>query len=143
MTQSSKGWHQTFLGASSGTKVLAFLLGPGHGRDLPKTRSPSHFHLLKAAEVEEEKKIVNKYGRVAESSEMGESGDRNESNLERRLLALPFKLPASENLLQRLRAMVMGSSGILLMRLKQAPWRGSCVALVFVFALKPGQHACS
>jgi hypothetical protein len=54
----------------SGTKALAFLSGPGLGRDLPKTRSPRHSHLLKAAEVEEEKKNdIDKCRKVAESSE--------------------------------------------------------------------------
>lgn len=140
MTQSSKGWHQTFLGASSGTKALASLSGPGHGRDLPKTRSPSHSHLLKAVEIEEEKKIdIVKCRKVAEKSETGGSEDRNESNWERRLLALPFKLSAPENLLQRLRATVMEPSSILTRildhaRPRQAPWRGSCVTLVV--------HAC-
>lgn len=50
------------------------------------------------------------------------SDDRNESNWERRLLVLPFKRPASEKLLQRLRATVMGYSSVLLTRPRQAPW---------------------
>lgn len=108
---------------------MASLSGPGRGRHLPKMRSPSHSHLLKAAEVEEEEKIdFNKCKMVAESSEMGGwegNDDRNESNWERRLLPLPFKLPASENLLQTLRATVMRSSSILLTGPRQVPWRGS------------------
>lgn len=55
--QRSKGWHPTSLGALTGTTALAFLSDPGPGRDLPRTRSPSHSHPQRAAEVKEEKKI--------------------------------------------------------------------------------------
>lgn len=58
--------------------ALAFLSGPGPGRDLPRMRSPSHSHPQKAAEVKEEKKIdFDKYRRMIEcltasKTEMGE-----------------------------------------------------------------------
>lgn len=47
---------------------MAFLSGPGPGRDLPRTRSPSHSHPQKAAEVKEEKMDFDKCRRMIEHS---------------------------------------------------------------------------